>query len=218
MTSEQLLAMDSEFTTANLRSDVEIKCKQAQLKEFIDAVKGVHALWKAALNETRRAINFESNDSKKEAKKSAAVDKTLVKRQNDNETIEVANYTNDNETNEKPPWFETTDDFGQPLVPYLITGYDVKGLLDKKSMSVSESVVTMALEGEVAAYMASKNVRTGVKQFFRDMREETVKDMVSSVKIFHCTVGPGDFLFGPYGLVVSDKVHSDDVFGVVGFR
>ena len=75
-------------------------------------------------------------------------------------------------------------------------------------------VVTMALEAEVAAYMASKNVRTGVKHFFRDMREETVKDMVSSVKIFHCTVGPGDFLFIPYAYLVCDKVHSDDVLGI----
>ena len=39
-TIKQSLAMDSELTSANLRSDAEIKRKQAQLKELIDAVKG----------------------------------------------------------------------------------------------------------------------------------------------------------------------------------
>ena len=48
-TIKQSLAMDSELTSANLRSDAEIKRKQAQLKELIDAVKGVPASSKAAL-------------------------------------------------------------------------------------------------------------------------------------------------------------------------
>ncbi len=76
-------------------------------------------------------------------------------------------------------------------------------------------VVCIARTSEMKDFMAAHGMLgMDPKSFFRDIQNDTLLKLMQSIKVFHSTIGVGDFLWTPSHTVVLESVMKEDVYGL----
>eukprot|EP00969_Alexandrium_andersonii_P316430 13978771-Alexandrium_andersonii.AAC.2 len=72
----------------------------------------------------------------------------------------------------------------------------------------------MAAIGPLKEFMLKKKVTGDIKTFFREMRQEGIKELAEHTPVFQATLGPSDFLFTPSHMVSLESMMADDTVGL----